>query len=115
MLLHSIWRALHYKVINPMNTVPIGNTPLIRSFLLLFFAIGLASIGWQSTNDLDWQTAALYGGMVAAYAAVVLFYFRSLKKRRPFVNYRYSSFLLSLSLLALASGLVVLLLHVPHG
>ncbi|MBO9827433.1 hypothetical protein J7373_04125 [Xanthomonas sp. A2111] len=94
-----------------MNTIPIGNIPLIRSFLLLFFATGLASIGWQSTDDLDWKAALLYGGMVATYATGVIFYHRSLQKRRPFVNYGYSTFLLFLSLLALASGLITLLVR----
>ncbi|AJC48004.1 hypothetical protein [Xanthomonas sacchari] len=94
-----------------MNTIPVGNTPLVRSFLLLFFATGLASIGWQSTNDLDWRAALLYGGMVAAYATGVIFYYRSLQKRRPFVNYGYSTFLLLTSLLALTSGVVTLLVR----
>ncbi|MCC4595346.1 hypothetical protein NRY95_06980 [Xanthomonas campestris pv. phormiicola] len=97
-----------------MNTIPIGNTYLIRSFILLFFATAVAWIGWEA-NELDWQTVALYGCMAIAYGAVVFFYFRALRKRRPFVNYGYAVFLLGLSLLALASGLIFSLARLLSG
>ncbi len=42
-------------------------------------------------------------------------YLQFLQKLRPFVNYRYSRFLLILSLLEIVSGLVVLLLHIQSG
>ncbi|AOD15957.1 hypothetical protein PD5205_03335 [Xanthomonas fragariae] len=72
-------------------------------------------MGWQSTGYMDWQTAAVYGGMVPPMALAYSLYLQFLQKLRPFVNYRYSRFLLILSLLEIVSGLVVLLLHIQSG